>query len=134
MREQLQLTAKIVHPSVFEAATINIINGGALLTAEVVAVKLFKISSHGSKRKASKEDYSTQILRADPTKRSKHGGDGCDITYSERLKQLPQTLNAIERLLLQCELVLTPQRTCMLPATVSFITKLMQFRMLPFIL
>ncbi|KAG6948020.1 hypothetical protein JG688_00015281 [Phytophthora aleatoria] len=116
MRDQLKLNAKIVHSHVFESAVVKVINGGAMSNAEAAAVKRFEVPRCGSKRKAREEDYVAQILLAGPNKCAKNGGSVDDISYSSLLKKLPPTSNVCERLFRQCNLVLTPQCTCMLPA------------------
>ncbi|KAG6943878.1 hypothetical protein JG688_00017390 [Phytophthora aleatoria] len=118
MRGHLMASAKIVHSPVFESAVVKVINGGVLSSAESTAVKRFEVPSGSGKRKTRAEDYATQILRAGPSKRAKQDGVA---TYSSLLKQLPPTSNACERLFSQCKLVLTPQRTSMLPANFELV-------------
>ncbi|RLN73028.1 hypothetical protein BBJ28_00019614 [Nothophytophthora sp. Chile5] len=118
MGDQLKPTAKIVRSHVFESAAVKIINGGVLSSAEAAAVGGFEELQCGNKRKArEQEDYATQILRSGFSKRAKQDG----VTYSSLLKQLPPTSNACERLFSQCRLVLTPQRTCMMPSNFELI-------------
>ncbi|ETK87757.1 hypothetical protein L915_07854 [Phytophthora nicotianae] len=38
------------------------------------------------------------------------------VSFHELAKMVPPTSNTVERLFSRCKVVLTPQRTCMLPA------------------
>ncbi|KAF1775949.1 Ribonuclease H-like domain [Phytophthora cactorum] len=118
MRGHLMASAKIVLSPVFESVVVKVINGGVLSSVESTAVKRFEVPSGSGKRKARAEDYATQILRAGPSKSAKQDGVA---TYSSLLKQLPPTSNACERLFSQYKLVLTPQRTSMLPANFELV-------------
>jgi hypothetical protein len=120
MSDYLNTGAKIVHSPAFEAAVVKTIAGQALTTAEKQALKPFQVTETAQpKRKSRENDYAAELLRANPKKpRNGHTPD----TYSKLVPLIPPTSNAVERLFSQCQLILTPQRSCMMPANFEMLT------------
>ncbi|KAG3189354.1 hypothetical protein PC128_g11787 [Phytophthora cactorum] len=116
MASYLQTNAKIVHTPVFEAVLVKIANDSKLTTAEARAVERFVVepsTSTGKKKERSSDNYANEILRGGKQPRR----DGVvAASYSDLAKMVPPTSNTVECLFSQCKLVLTPQRSCILPA------------------
>jgi hypothetical protein len=102
---------------VTEAAVVKTIAGQALTTAEKQTLEPFQVTETAQpKRKSRENDYAAELLRANPKKpRNGH-------TYSKLVPLIPPTSNAVERLFSQCKLILTPQRSCMMPANFEMLT------------
>ncbi|KAG6949287.1 hypothetical protein JG688_00014686, partial [Phytophthora aleatoria] len=66
----------------------------------------------GRKRKERQESYAAQIIQQGREKRRAGGS----AVYSALVTQIPPTSNACERLFSECKVILTPQRSSILPA------------------
>ncbi|KAG6583225.1 uncharacterized protein IUM83_06135 [Phytophthora cinnamomi] len=107
---------KIVHSPVFEAALVKIENKVKLTAAEARSVQRFVVdppASSGKRKERSSSDYANEILRGGKKARS---SGAASATYHDLAKVVPPTSNTVERLFSQCKFILTPQRSCMLPA------------------
>ncbi|KAE9107372.1 hypothetical protein PF006_g21133 [Phytophthora fragariae] len=116
MASHLRPSAKIVNSPVFEAALVKIENKVKLTAAEARSVQRFVVdppASSGKRKERSSSDYANEILRGG--KKARASG-AASATYNDLAKVMPPTSNTVERLFSQCKFILTPQRSCMLPA------------------
>ncbi|KAE9040639.1 hypothetical protein PR003_g4722 [Phytophthora rubi] len=116
MASHLRPSAKIVHSPVFEAALVKIENKAKLTAAEARSVQRFVVdppASSGKRKEMSSSDYANEILRGG--KKARASG-AASATYNDLAKVVPPTSNTVEQLFSQCKFILTPQRSCMLPA------------------
>ncbi|ETI57223.1 hypothetical protein F443_00450 [Phytophthora nicotianae P1569] len=93
MASHLRPTAKIVHTPVFDSALVKICNNTKLTASELRAVQRFVVeptATSGKRKERAASNYASEILRGGKQTRTTGAGT--------------------------CKLVLTPQRTCMLPA------------------
>lgn len=117
MASHLRPTARIVHTPVFDAALVKICNSTKLTASELRAVQRFIVqlaTVSGKKKGRTTSDYASEILRGGKQRRV---AGAATVSIHELAKVVPPTSNTVEQLSPQCKLVLTPQRTCMLPAT-----------------
>ncbi|KAG3189857.1 hypothetical protein PC128_g11571 [Phytophthora cactorum] len=96
-----------------------ICNGEKLSTAESVALRRLGrsrsdegLGTAGRKRKERQESYAAQIIQQGRVKRRAGGS----AVYSALATQIPPTSNACERLISESKVILTPQRSSILPA------------------
>ncbi|KAG2896170.1 hypothetical protein PC114_g15209 [Phytophthora cactorum] len=94
MGGNLKSTAKIVYSPAFENGLVKICDGEKLSAAETAALRCFEIIQQGGVKRR-------QMERA---------------VYSPLAALVPPTLNTCERLFSECKMILTLQRSCMLPA------------------
>uniref|UniRef100_H3H9K3 HAT C-terminal dimerisation domain-containing protein n=1 Tax=Phytophthora ramorum TaxID=164328 RepID=H3H9K3_PHYRM len=116
MVNHLGLGAKIVHTPVNEAALVKIGNGRKLNASEARSVQRFVVepeASAGKRKERSDDNYASDILQG---RKQPRNACATSISYDPLTKVVPPTSNTVERLFSQCKLLLTPQRTCMLPA------------------
>ncbi|KAG6966181.1 hypothetical protein JG687_00005010 [Phytophthora cactorum] len=103
-----------------EATSMSeICNGEKLSTAESVALRRLGrsrsdegLGTAGRKRKERQESYAAQIIQQGRVKRRAGGS----AVYSALATQIPPTSNACERLISESKVILTPQRSSILPA------------------
>ncbi|RLN73019.1 hypothetical protein BBJ28_00013009 [Nothophytophthora sp. Chile5] len=117
-RPNTKAGAKIVHSPVFEAAVVKTINEQVLASVERKTLRPFETSETvAPKRKGRGNDYAAEILQARAKKQSQS-------TYSKLVPLIPPTSNTVERLFSQCQLIMIPQHSCMMPEifeTLSFL-------------
>ncbi|KAG6618481.1 Phosphoenolpyruvate carboxykinase [Phytophthora cinnamomi] len=77
------------------------------------SVQRYPPASSGKRKERSSSDYANEILRGGKKARS---SGAASATYHDLAKVVPPTSNTVERLFSQCKFILTPQRSCMLPA------------------
>ncbi|KAG2997483.1 hypothetical protein PC121_g10244 [Phytophthora cactorum] len=108
-------SANIVHTPVFEAALVMICNDSKLTASEARAMQRFVMvpkTSAGKRKERSEDSYAIDILRGGKQLRT----SASSVHYCDFAREVPPTSNTVERLFSQCKLVLTPQRSCMIPA------------------
>ncbi|KAG6946318.1 hypothetical protein JG688_00016102 [Phytophthora aleatoria] len=105
MGGHLKSTAKIVYSPAFENGLVKICDGEKLSAAETAA-------RDWSQRKERQDIYAAQIIQQGGVKRRQMER----AAYSPLAALVPPTLNTCERLFSECKMILTPQRSCMLPA------------------
>ncbi|OWZ18304.1 LOW QUALITY PROTEIN: hypothetical protein PHMEG_0007629 [Phytophthora megakarya] len=110
MRDQLKPNSIIVRSPIFEAKVAK--------TIKADTIKRSEVTTSLKKRNARNKDSATLILCAGPRKSGRQI-DG--TSYRPLLKHIPPVSNACERFFSKCKLVLTPQRTSMLPANFKMI-------------
>ncbi|KAL3660543.1 hypothetical protein V7S43_019084 [Phytophthora oleae] len=116
MASRLRPTAKIVHAPVFEAALVKICNNTKLTASESRALQRFVVdpAAVSDKRKErSTSDYASTILQGGKQMRA---AGAAAVSFHGLAEVVQLTSNTVERLFSQCKFVLTPQRSCMLPA------------------
>ncbi|ETO85966.1 hypothetical protein F444_00447 [Phytophthora nicotianae P1976] len=116
MASHLRPTAKIVHTPVFDSALVKICNNTNLTASELRAVQRFVVeptATSGKRKERAASNYASEILRGGKQTRTT---GAATVSFHELAKVVPPTSNTVEWLFSQCKLVLTPQRTCMLPA------------------
>jgi hypothetical protein len=115
MANHLRPSAKIVHAPAFEAALVKVANCVKLTAAEARAMQRFVVeppASRGKRKERSSSDYASEILSGG----KKAKASTSSVTYHDLAKVVPPNSNTVERLFSRCKFVLTPQRSCMLPA------------------
>ncbi|EGZ13885.1 hypothetical protein PHYSODRAFT_335595 [Phytophthora sojae] len=123
--------ASIIHSPVFERAVVKIAGKceAELTPEELDAVAPFELSSAANVPAASTqqrartrtqarsgpEDFATALLRSDDVPAE------AGPRYSPLVRAIPPTSNRCERLFSQCKLVMTPQRSSLLPINFEMI-------------
>ncbi|KAG3056437.1 hypothetical protein PC122_g21378 [Phytophthora cactorum] len=117
MGGHLKPIAKIVPSQPFENGIVKICDGEKLSTAETAALKRFEAprpdeqpGATGRNRKERQDRYAAQITQQGGSKRRQVD------PHSPLAALVPPTSNACGRLFSECKMILTPQRSSMLPA------------------
>ncbi|ETL41180.1 hypothetical protein L916_07779 [Phytophthora nicotianae] len=85
-------------------------------TAKIVHTPRFVVeptATSGKRKERAASNYASEILRGGKQMRT---AGAATVSFHELAKMVPPTSNTVERLFSRCKVVLTPQRTCMLPA------------------
>lgn len=119
MEGHLKASANIVHSPVFEAAVVKATNEVPLSSAEAKSLEPFVQPVEASAASEQEEsDFATRILRlAKKPRRSERAA----AHYMPLVAMIPPTSNRCERLFSQCNFVLTPHRSALLPANFEMI-------------
>ncbi|KAG2805520.1 hypothetical protein PC116_g17982 [Phytophthora cactorum] len=106
-------------PTPFETGVVMVIPGSSLSLsyAESAALKRFEVLQYlgggGGKRKDREGDYASMLLKGSGKSQEQvHGA----TSYMSLVKMISPTSNTVELMFSTCKLVLTPQRSAMLPA------------------
>ena len=115
MEGHLRVNANIVHSPAFEHGVVKLQRDRPLLAAEECAVAGFVVD-RTPQPKTPVKNFAVEALR-----QAKKPRVTSAAKYSALLGLIPPTSNRCERLFSQCKLVLTPQRSSLLPANFEMI-------------